>query len=82
MKAGSDNYRESAILDIIKKLKNKKELLIFEPMLKEKKFMGVQVENNINCFLKWSEIIVANRVDKEIEKRNNEVFSRDIFKIN
>ena len=42
MKSGSDNFRESAVLDIINVLKNKKDLMIFEPMLKEKKFMGIK----------------------------------------
>ena len=82
MKSGSDNFRESAVLDIINVLKNKKDLMIFEPMLKEKKFMGIKVENNINTFFKWSEIIVANRLNKEIEKKNKIIFTRDIFKVN
>tara|TARA_B100002019_G_C21272231_1_gene603025 strand:+ start:107 stop:1267 length:1161 start_codon:yes stop_codon:yes gene_type:complete len=82
MKSGSDNFRESAVLDIINVLKNKKDLMIFEPMLKEKKFMGIKVENNINTFFKWSEIIVANRLNKEIEKKNKVIFTRDIYKEN
>lgn len=82
MKSGSDNFRESAVLDIINVLKNKKDLMIFEPMLKEKKFMGIKVENNINTFFKWSEIIIANRLNKEIEKKNKIIFTRDIFKVN
>ena len=83
MKSGSDNIRESAILDIIKALKrNKNELLIFEPKLEKSTHLGIKIEKNFDNFLKWSDLVVANRVDKVIEKSKRLVFSRDLFREN
>ncbi len=83
MKSNSDNLRESATIDILKGIKGKvKKIIIYEPMLSTKTFMGIRVEKNINQFKKECDLIIANRLEKSIEKGNNIIFSRDIFKIN
>ena len=83
MKAGSDNWRESSIIDIIKSLKRKgKKILIYEPMLSRKTFMGVLVENDVKAFKNKSNLIVANRYENELSDKNEVVFTRDIFNIN
>ena len=80
MKSGSDNWRESATLDILKSLKEKRiNLIIYEPFLKKQSFMGVKVENNLDKFLHFAEIIVANRLDTNIKDKKNILFSRDLF---
>ena len=80
MKSGSDNFRESAILDIIKSLRRKrKNLMIYEPMIKEKKFMGIRVENNLNKFKNKCRLIIANRIEKAIEDKKDIIYTRDLF---
>tara|TARA_B100002019_G_scaffold285804_1_gene295342 strand:+ start:107 stop:1270 length:1164 start_codon:yes stop_codon:yes gene_type:complete len=82
MKTGSDNFRESAIIDIIKMLKrSKQELVIFEPLLDQDSFLGIRVERSIKDFLEWCDLIIANRIDKKIKRAKNLVFSRDLFNI-
>lgn len=83
MKAGSDNWRDASILEIIKALKkNNLEILVFEPELKEKSFMELKVEKNLETFLKKSNLIIANRIDKFIDNYPKKVFSRDLYRIN
>ena len=83
MKIGSDNWRDSAIIDIISSLKkNGKNVIIYEPMLKEKKFMGASIENNLKKFKSKSKLIIANRMDKALKDKTEIVFSRDIFNVN
>ena len=79
MKAGSDNFRSAAILDIIDQLKTlKKKIVIFEPSISEKQFMNCTVNNNINSFKSQVEIILANRITKDIADFEN-IFTRDIY---
>ena len=68
MKAGSDNHRESAIIDIIKELKKKKEVIIFDSSLTGKTFMGLKIFRNIDNFFSSSELIVANRFEKKLSR--------------
>lgn len=80
MKKDSDNLRESASLDLLKNMPNlKKHIIIYEPLIKEKVFEGHTIENNVDKFLRISDIIVANRLDPIISKFKNKVFTRDIF---
>jgi UDPglucose 6-dehydrogenase len=80
MKQGSDNWRESAVLEIIKKLKiAKKEILIYEPHFDKKTFMGIKVFNDLNEFKKNCDLIIANRVEDGLMDVANKVFTRDIF---
>jgi UDPglucose 6-dehydrogenase len=80
MKAGSDNFRSSAIQDIINSLKEKdKKVIIYEPTLKEKEFNGNEIENDLEKFKSLSSIIMANRLEKDIEDVKYKVYTRDLF---
>ncbi len=83
MKDGSDNYRESAVLDILKKIKNKKnKIILYEPFITEDEFCGVKVINDIDDFVKSSDLIIANRISNNLSKVMNKVYTRDIFNEN
>ena len=80
MKSGSDNFRSSAIQDIINILKeHKKEILIYEPTLNEEEFNGCKVTNDLDSFKENSDIIMANRVAEELKDVKQKVYTRDIF---
>lgn len=80
MKSGSDNFRQSAIQGIIKRLKSKNvEIYIYEPTIKEKMFLDNVVIKNINTFKEMSDIIVANRYDKELDNVKDKVYTRDLY---
>ena len=80
MKSGSDNFRSSAIQDIINILKEyKKEILIYEPTLNEEEFNGCKVTNDLDSFKENSDIIMANRVAEELKDVKKKVYTRDIF---
>ncbi len=78
MKAGSDNFRSSAIFDVINMLKPFVEMVIYEPAAKEKEIDGIPVTNNLEKFEKC-DIILANRIEKELEKFKDKVWTRDIY---
>ena len=83
MKKDSDNYRDSAILDIINELQaDKFKLLIYEPMIKEKEIFGISIINDLKKFKSKADLILANRLDNSLEDVIDKVFSRDIFKNN
>ena len=83
MKQGSDNFNESAIIDIIKGLnQNKIKMYIYEPFYDEKDILPVQKINDLKIFIEKSELIIANRITKEIEPFMSKVYSRDIYKVN
>lgn len=80
MKSGSDNFRSSAIQDVIKYLRGEGvEVIIYEPTLKDKKFNGFEVENNFDKFSERSDIILANRLDNELREIASKVYTRDLF---
>lgn len=80
MKQGSDNFRESSVIDIIRLLKEKgANLLIYEPSIKEPSFMGVTVENDFDKFILKSNLVIANRIDKKISVHKN-IYSRDLYR--
>lgn len=80
MKAGSDNFRSAAILDIISLLQAKNiEIIIYEPAIETNYFKNIEVIQNLEEFKKRSEIIVANRLENAIIDAKNKVFTRDIF---
>ncbi len=80
MKSGSDNFRSSAIQDIINILKeHKKEILIYEPTLNKEEFNGCKVTNDLDSFKENSDIIMANRVTEELKDVKQKVYTRDIF---
>ncbi|HGI1611862.1 TPA: UDP-glucose 6-dehydrogenase HasB [Streptococcus pyogenes] len=81
MKSNSDNFRESAIKDVIDILKSKDiKIIIYEPMLNklESENQSVLV-NDLENFKKQANIIVTNRYDNELQDVKNKVYSRDIF---
>lgn len=80
MKSGSDNFRSSAIQDIINIIKeNNKKVIIYEPTLSMEKFNECKVENDFNKFKKESDIIMANRMSNELYDVKNKVYTRDLF---
>lgn len=80
MKKDSDNFRESAIKEIMEKLRGKGlEVIIYEPTIKENTYDGYTVINDIKKFNEESEIIIVNRKDKNIKQLTKEIYTRDIF---
>jgi UDPglucose 6-dehydrogenase len=80
MKKDSDNFRKSAIFDVIENLKAKGiEIFVYEPTIKESEFEGLKIENDFEKF-KQKDIIVANRLDAKLEEVKEKVYTRDIFK--
>ena len=80
MKINSDNYRSSAIIEIIKDLKKYNfELLIYEPFIKEERFLDLEIVKDFKTFAEKSELILANRLTPQLKEYANKVFSRDIF---
>lgn len=80
MKAGSDNFRASAILDIIKGLKaNNQKVIIYEPTLKDSEYNGCEIVNDLNQFKAESSIIMANRVTDEIRDEKGKIYTKDLF---
>lgn len=80
MKTGSDNFRASAIQGVIKRLSdNGVKIIIHEPVLADTQFEGFDVVNNIDTFIKISDVIVANRITEELFDCRAKVYTRDIF---
>ena len=80
MKAGSDNFRASAIQDVIKILKdNGVKILIYEPTIEDDKFNGYPVVQDLELFKELADTIVVNRVDDKLEDVKQKVYTRDIF---
>lgn len=80
MKSGSDNFRSSAIQDIIFMLrKNNIRVLIFEPTISEDTFGDFPIYHDFSIFQKESDIILANRFDQVLDSVKEKVYTRDIF---
>ena len=83
MKNGSDNFRESSVQGIMKRLKAKGiKVVIFEPVINEDKFFNSEVIKNLDKFKEVSELIVANRVTDEIKDVMDKVYTRDLYNSN
>ncbi|MBY9079413.1 nucleotide sugar dehydrogenase [Paenibacillus sp. HN-1] len=81
MKMDSDNFRESAIQGVLKRITDTGvQVVIFEPAIGEPEFLGAKVVNDFEQFVSMSDVIVANRLSPEIEKIDpGKIYTRDLY---
>ena len=80
MKTGSDNFRQSAIQEVIDRVKdNGVEVVVYEPVLEDDEFDGLKVVKDFDEFKNVADVIVANRLSDELKDIKEKVYTRDLF---
>ena len=81
MKMGSDNFRASAIQDVMKNIRAEGiDIIIYEPTLKKETFFKYKIVNDFEKFKEMSDVIVVNRMDDELNDVIDKVYSRDLYR--